>query len=352
MNADRKETAIGNWQLAIGQERIFARGEAEIRPGRFLRFLRNLGGMFLVLSALARSKALLQAARTRPGKRYFGRGFRPIANSQLPIALFVLSLPAMAQMGSGPMGVPAQDLPPNLGNVSFEQRLNAQVPLNAVFRNEFGETVRLGDYFNQGKPVVLVLVYYECPMLCTEVLNGLASTLRIMKLDLGKQYDVVTVSFDPKDTPELARAKKRAYLQRYGHPDAQNGWHFLVGDEADIHAVTDAVGFHYQWDPRLQQFAHATGIMVLTPEGHVSQYYYGVEYSPKDLRLGLVEASQNRIGTVVDQVLLYCYHYDPRTGRYGAVITNILKVAGIATILILGSVLVLLWKHEPRPQAR
>jgi protein SCO1/2 len=265
--------------------------------------------------------------------------------------LLLLALPALAQMGNVPIGVPAQDLPPNLGNVSFEQRLNAQVPLNLTFRNEFGQTVRLGDYFNQGKPVVLSLVYFECPMLCTEVLNGLASTLRIMRFDLGKEYDVVTVSFNPRDTPELAQAKKRAYIQRYGRPEAQNGWHFLVGDDANIHALTDAVGFHFQWDPKLQQYAHATGIMVLTPDGHISQYYYGVEYSPKDLRLGLVQASQNRIGNVVDQVLLYCYHYDPRTGKYGAVIANILKVAGLATVLILGSFLVFLFKHEPRPRA-
>jgi protein SCO1/2 len=188
-------------------------------------------------------------------------------------------------------------------------------------------------------------------MLCTEVLNGLSSSLRILKFDLGKQYDVVTVSFDPKETPDLAAAKKRAYLQRYGHPDAQNGWHFLVGDEPNIHALTEAVGFHYQWDMEVQQFAHATGIMILTPDGHVAQYYYGVEYAPKDLRLGLVQASQNHIGTVVDKVLLYCYHYDPRTGKYGAVISNILKAAGVATILILGSFLVFLFKHEPRHRA-
>ena len=169
-----------------------------------------------------------------------------------------------------------------------------------------------------------------------------------MKLELGSQYDVVTVSFNPQETPELAAAKKHAYLQRFGRSGGENGWHFLVGDEANIHALTDAVGFHYQWDPKLQQFAHATEIMVLTPDGHISQYYYGVEYSPRDLRLGLVQASQNRVGNLVDQVLLYCYHYDPRTGKYGAVVTNILKVAGIATILILGSCLMFLFKREPK----
>jgi protein SCO1/2 len=274
---------------------------------------------------------------------------RAIATAAVLLAF--MTMPAPAQMGKAPVGVPAQDLPPGLRQVGFEQKLGAQVPLDLTFRNEFGQAVRLGNYFNQNRPVILSLVYYECPMLCTEVLNGLSSSLRILKFDLGKQYDVVTVSFDPKETPELAAAKKRAYLQRYGHPDAQNGWHFLVGDEPNIHALTEAAGFHYQWDPEVQQFAHATGIMILTPDGHIAQYYYGVDYSPKDLRLGLVQASQNRIGSVVDKVLLYCYHYDPRTGRYGAVISNILKAAGVATILILGSFLVFLFKHEPRNHA-
>jgi protein SCO1/2 len=268
------------------------------------------------------------------------------------VVLLIVSIPTLAQMTSGPVGVPAQDLPPSLANVRFDQKLDAQVPLDAVFRNEFDQPVHLGDYFNQGKPVILSLVYFDCPMLCTEVLNGLSSSLRILQFDLGKQYDVLTVSFDPREKPDLAAAKKRAYLQRYGRPDAQNGWHFLTGDEANIHKLTNAVGFQYAWDAKTQQFAHAAGIMVLTPEGRVSQYYYGVEYSPKDLRLGLVQASQNRIGTVVDQVLLYCYHYDPRTGRYGAVIANILKVAGAATLLILGSFLVILFRHGPRNHAQ
>jgi protein SCO1/2 len=266
----------------------------------------------------------------------------------LAAVLLLPILPAAAQMGKGPVGVPAQDLPTSLGKVGVEQKVGAQVPLDLTFRDEFDRTVSLGSFFNQGKPVILTLVYYECPMLCSEVLNGLSSSMRLLPFELGKQYDVVTVSFNPKDTSEVGRAKKRGYLQRYGHPDAGNGWHFLLGDEANIHALTEAVGFHYQWDPQYQQYAHAAVIMVLTPDGHLAQYYYGVEYPPNDLRLGLVQASHNRIGTVVDQVLLYCYHYDPRTGRYGAVIGNILKVAGAATILILGSVLVFFFRHEPR----
>lgn len=264
------------------------------------------------------------------------------------LVLLLLSLPSFAQRMTGPSSVPAEKLPPQLSNVNFEQKLDAQIPLDATFRNEFGQTVKLNDFFHQGRPVILNLVYFECPMLCTEVLNGLSGAMRMMKFDVGKDYDVLTISFDPRETPELASAKKRAYVQRYGRPNAQNYWHFLTGDDKDIHALTDAVGFHYQWDPKMQQFAHAAGIIVLTPEGRVSRYFYGVEYSPKDLRLGLVDASQNRIGSVVDQVLLYCYHYDPRTGKYGAVITRVLQVAGAVTVLILGGLLIFLFKHEPK----
>jgi len=264
------------------------------------------------------------------------------------LILLALALPASAQRMLGDQGVPAQSLPPQLSKVGIEQKLDAQIPLNATFRDEFGQTVKLGDYFGNGKPVILSLVYYDCPMLCTEVLNSLSSTMRLMSFDLGKQYNVLTVSFDPKEKPDLALAKKRGYLQRYGRDGGQNYWHFLTGDDPDIHALTDTVGFYYQWDPKLQQYAHATGIIVLTPEGKVSRYFYGIDYSPKDLRLALVEASANRIGSVVDQVLLYCYHYDPRTGKYGAVVTNILRLAGAATILILGGFLLFFFKFDPR----
>jgi protein SCO1 len=249
--------------------------------------------------------------------------------------------------------ISAQTLPPDLGNVSIEQKLNEQVPLNLPFRDEFGRDVKLGDYFAPGRPVILALVYYECPMLCTEVLNGLASSLRILKFEPGKDYEVVTVSFDPKEKPELALAKKNAYIRRLGRAGGQNGWHFLTGDAASIKALTDSVGFHYAWDPKIQQYAHATSIEVLTPAGKIAQYYYGIEYSPKDLRLGLVEASQYKIGTVVDQLLLFCYHYDPRTGKYGAIVTRILRIAGALTILILGGFLLFMFRIErkARPAA-
>lgn len=300
----------------------------------------------------------MTARSTRSGKASsrprlaLGKSVVLLLSLALLTATLTATQPAHAQKIMGNQGIPAEKLPPRLGDVNIEQNLNAQIPMQATFHDEFGRRVKLDDYFHHGKPVVLALVYFECPMLCTQVLNSLASTLRLMKLEMGEDYDVLTVSFDPRETPELAAAKKRAYLQRFGHPNAQNYWHFLTGDEANIHALTQAVGFHYQWDPTVQQYAHATGIMVLTPEGVLSKYFYGIEYSPKDLRLGLVEASQNHIGTMVDRVLLYCYHYDPRTGKYGAVISNILRLAGGVTVLILGTFVIILFRREPRGPKR
>lgn len=268
----------------------------------------------------------------------------------LGLALAAFAAPVWAQTEEMPAvgAVPnSASKPAILDQVGIEQRLNQQLPLDLPFRDETGKTVRLGDYFGQ-KPVILTLVYYECPMLCTEVLNGLTSALSVLKFDVGKEFNVVTVSFDPREGPALAAAKKRTYLNRYGRPGAEQGWHFLTGDQASIDALTKAVGFRYQWDPNAQQFAHATAIMVVTPQGRLAQYYYGVQYSPKDLRLGLIEASQNRIGSVVDQLLLYCYHYDPRTGKYGPVIMNVMRLAGLATLLVLGGFLFILFRHEPR----
>lgn len=248
--------------------------------------------------------------------------------------------------------LPSTTLPPNLGNVTIDQKLGSMMPLNLAFRDESGQSVTLGQYFKPGRPVILNLVYYDCPMLCTEVLNGLTSMLGVLKFDPGKDFEVITVSFDPREKPELAAAKKKAYIRRLGRPGAEGGWHFLTGDQASINALTNAVGFHYQWDERLQQFAHATAIMVATPEGKLSHYFYGVEYSPKDMRLALVEASNNKIGNPVDQVLLYCYHYDPRTGKYGAVITRVIRVAGVLTILIIGSFMLIMFRREPQRRQR
>jgi protein SCO1/2 len=209
----------------------------------------------------------------------------------------------------------------------------------------------LEDYFGK-KPIILNLVYYQCPMLCSEVLTGLESALRVLKFDVGKEFDVLTVSFDPKETPQMAAAKKAEYLKRYGRAGAAEGWHFLTGPAASIDALTKASGFQYQYDPKSGQFAHSTAIMVLTPEGKIAQYYYGVEYAPKDLRLGLIQASENKIGTVVDQVLLYCYHYDPDTGKYGAIISRVLQLAGGATVLILGTFLVVMFRTSPTSWAQ
>lgn len=243
--------------------------------------------------------------------------------------------------GDGPVSPPSNVRPPGLKHVGIEQRLNEQIPPDLTFVDESGKTVRLGDYFGQ-KPLILNLVYYQCPMLCSEVLTGLESAMRVLKFDVGKEYDVLTVSFDPRETPAMAAAKKKVYLQRYNRPGAEKGWHFLVGPQQSIDALTQAAGFQYQYDERTNQFAHATAIMVLTPTGKIAQYYYGVEFAPKDLRLGLVQASDNKIGTPIDEVLLYCYHYDPDKGRYGAIVSRVLQVSGVATMLVLGAGIVVL----------
>ena len=248
-------------------------------------------------------------------------------------------------MNKGIMSPPANMRPPTLQNVGIEQRLDAQVPPDLAFRDETGRAVKLGDYFGK-KPLILDLVYYNCPMLCGESLAGLTGALRLVKFDAGDQFDVVIVSFDPRETPEMAAAKKADYIKRYGRPNTASGWHFLTGSAQSIDALTKAVGFQYQYDSRLNQFAHATAIMVLTPQGRVSRYFYGVDFPPKDLRMGLVEASKEKIGNAVDQVLLYCYHYDPSTGKYGAVIVNILRLAAAATILILGGFLLIMLRLE------
>jgi protein SCO1/2 len=262
--------------------------------------------------------------------------------------VLVLSLAASAWgqgMTKGIMSPPANARPPRLENVGIEQHRDAQLPPDLAFRDETGKPVRLGDYFGR-KPLILDLAYYNCTMLCGEVLSGLTSAMKMVKFDLGKEFEVITVSFDPRETPEMAAAKKKDYVRRYGRPHAAAGWHFLTGQAEAINALTKAVGFQYQYDPKINQFAHATAIMVLTPQGRVSRYFYGVDFPPKDLRMGLVEASQGKIGNAVDQVLLYCYHYDPATGKYGAMVANILRLAAAATVLILGSFLFIMFRLE------
>lgn len=238
-------------------------------------------------------------------------------------------------------------LPPTLREVGFDQRLDEQVPLDLEFRDETGRLVRLGDYFTDN-PVILVLAYYRCPMLCTEVLNGLARGLLDVSFDIGKEFRVVTVSFDPREQPELAAAKKRTYLDRYGRPGADAGWHFLTGEEGPIQRLTRAVGFRYSYDAARDQFAHASGIMILTPSGKISRYFFDIHYAPRDLRLGLVEASAGKIGSPADQVLLFCFHYDPTVGKYGVAVMNFIRLGGVLTMLVLGIFVGRLWYVERR----
>jgi len=242
-------------------------------------------------------------------------------------------------------------LPAALEGVGIDQRLDQQLPLDLTFRDEAGRSVPLSTFFRSKKPVILALVYYRCPMLCTQILNGLESSLKAVSFNPGQDFEILAVSFDPKDTPELAASKKQMYLRRYGRPNTANGWHFLTGDEANIKALTDAAGFHFKYDPKTDQFAHASGIMIVTPDGRLSRYFYGVEYAPRDVRLGLVEASQNKIGNPVDQILLFCYHYDPATGKYGAMVMNIVRVTAAAFVLIGGTFLLIVFRRDLRRAA-
>lgn len=234
-----------------------------------------------------------------------------------------------------------------ISDVRFEQRLNEQLPLDVTFRDERGNDVKLADYFGR-KPVILSLVYYQCPMLCTLVLNGLTETLIEQKFNVGDQFNVVTISFDSRETPAMAQAKKSTYLTRYGRKGAAEGWHFLTGDEQNIARVAAAVGFHYRFDPATGQFAHPSGIVVLTPEGKIARYFYGIEYPPRDVRFGLIEAAQDRIGSPVDEVLLLCYHYDPKSGKYNSLAMGSVRVAGVLTLAALGSLFFVLWRSSKK----
>jgi len=250
--------------------------------------------------------------------------------------------------GQYPEGYPTQNIdvrPALLKDVGIDQKLNDSVPLDLTFSDEAGKNVALRDAFG-GKPAVLSLVYYNCPMLCTQVLNGIERSLKDVPMDIGKQFSVVTVSIDPTEKPPLASAKRAMYAGLYGRPGAAEGWHFLTGDEPQIKQLANAVGFRYAYDPESKQFAHASAIMILTPEGKISRYLYGIQYAPRDLRLGLVEASEGRIGTPVDQILLFCYHYDAVNGKYDLLISRVLKAAGVFTILVIGIGIFLLARSE------
>ncbi len=261
--------------------------------------------------------------------------------------------PAWAQSAGGsfyepPRGAsatPATRMPDLLVGIGLDQRLGQKIPLDLPFVDEQGRTVRLGDFFGK-RPVILTLVYYECPMLCTQVLNGLATSIRPLTFDVGREFDIVTISFNPRDTPELARAKKANYIEAYHRPGAAAGWHFLTGTPASIDALTAAVGFRYTYDPTSSQYAHASGIMVLTPDGTLSKYFYGIEYWPRDVRFALMEASERKIGSVIDQLLLPCFHYDPKSARYSVAVMRLVRSAGIATVLAIVTGIIVMRRRD------
>jgi len=270
---------------------------------------------------------------------------------RIAAATFILIASAFGQgMNNGIMSPPANVRPPGLKNVGIQQNLNQPIPPDLMFQDDLGRSVRLGDLFGK-RPIILNLVYYNCPMLCGEVLSGLENSLRMMSFNVGKEFDVITVSFDPAETPAMAAKKKAEFLGRYQRAGAEQGWHFLVGPKISVDALTKAAGFQYQYDEKTKQFAHAAAILILTPQGKIAQYYYGIEFPPKDLRLGLVEAGAGKIGNVVDQLLLYCYHYDPEQGKYSATILRVLRLAGVATMLFLGTFIFVMIRRGPAHDA-
>jgi protein SCO1/2 len=266
-------------------------------------------------------------------------------------ALLSKAAPLAAQMTGAPAGYKqepgavASSVPAPLRDIGFDQHLDQMLPLDTVFTDEHGQSVRIGQYFGS-KPVVLAFVYYTCPMLCTQVLNAMSSTLGVLSLDPGKDFEIVLVGFDPRETPAQAAAKKAETMERYKRPGAEGGWHFLTGSEASIKNVTSAAGFRYVWDEQTKQFAHPTGIIVVTPDGRPARYLFGIEYGPRDVRFALLEASAGRIGSVADSLLLYCYHYDPMTGRYGVYIMRTLRIAGIATVLLITMFIIVMVRRE------
>jgi protein SCO1/2 len=248
----------------------------------------------------------------------------------------------------GDRGTASNVTPPQLVDVTFKQRLDETLPLDAAFKDESGRTVTLGQYFGE-KPVVLAFVYYQCPMLCTQVMNGLSSALGVMPFKAGQDFEVVLVSFDPRDTPAIAAEKERAHLEYWSAEQEASAWHLLSGDEATIRRVTSAAGFSYRWDEATQQFAHVSGVLVVTPDGRLSRYFYGVEYSPKELRLALVESGEGTIGSAIDELLLYCFHYDPESGRYGVVVMNLIRLGGVLTVLFIAGFIMLARRRDARP---
>lgn len=237
-------------------------------------------------------------------------------------------------------------LPPQLQGITIDQRLGAQLPLNATFQNEDGRTVTLGSFFN-GKPVLLALVYYRCPMLCSRILTGIVNGLRPIDLKAGRDFNVVAISFNPSETPAEAGRNRDLYSGEYSGRAVSPGWHFLVGSPESIRSVTEAAGFHYKWDAATQMYVHASGIMMATPDGKLARYFYGVEYVPSDLKLGLIESSHNAIGSPVDRILLFCSHYDPTTGKYTGSVLNLLRASAVLIMLLMGAGF--LWLRRAAP---
>lgn len=255
--------------------------------------------------------------------------------------IILAALLSSLALADSPMG------PPSTHGVGIEQKLNAAIPLDTMVVDQNGDTVPLRNFFH-GKPVLIAPVYYSCPMLCSQILNGVVAGLRPLSLKPGRDFEIVAISFDPRDTVEVAKEKRDHYAHSYSSHDGVNGWHFLTGSEASIKPVMDALGFRYRWDSTAKMFIHASGVMLITPEGRISRYLYGVEFEPKDLKLGLIEASHDRIGSPVDQVLLFCYHYDPATGKYGAAVINLLRGAAILTLLLLVGGMAVYWRRDLR----
>ena len=265
------------------------------------------------------------------------------------IALLALLLaPAVPLRASGAPGSPPSDAPlppPPIKDVGFDQKLGEAIPLDLTFRDEAGESVHLSKYFGK-RPVVLSLVYFTCPMLCGMTMDGLVRSVRVLKFEPGTDYEILTVSFDPRDAPEAASEKKRTVMAQYGRKSGPGGWHFLTGDAASIAALTKAVGFRYVWDAEQKQFAHATGITVLTPQGRIAKVLFGIEYPAKDLRLALIEAAEEKIGNVVDQLLLLCFHYDPKAGRYTTTVQNFVRAGGVITFVLLAGFVTIMLRRE------
>ena len=300
--------------------------------------------------------AMLNRRRSTADPRRGTRAIRAVLCAMC-MALCALSIdvsPASAQAPnfmtgfSKPEGPPSNLKPEQLVDVTFRQRLDEQLPLDAPFKDEYGRPVTLGKYFQGTRPVILAFVYYTCPMLCTQVMNGISASLRALPFTAGEEFDVVIVSFDPRDTPADALEKKRRHLEYWNVENTSAAWHLLTGDQATIEQVTKAAGFTYKWDDVTGQYAHVSGVLVTTPQGRLARYFYGVEYSPKELRMALVESGQGRVGSPIDELLLFCYHYDPESGRYGATVMNLVRLGGILTVGAMATFFVLMRRREMR----